>query len=53
MSLAMLVELTKTTILTEFFNHIQNLGLYPEFIFTDKDFVELKLSGESHIQLCL
>src|SRR5437764_12853044 len=35
------IELTKTTILTEFFNHIQNLGLYPEFIFTDKYIAEI------------
>jgi len=51
------IELTKTTILTEFFNHIQNLGLYPEFIFTDKDFAEINAAKavwrESHIQLCL
>ena len=51
------IELTKTTILTEFFNHIQNLGLYQEFIFTDKDFAEINAARavwrESHIQLCL
>jgi hypothetical protein len=50
-------ELTRTTVLTEFFTHFRNLGLNPDFIFTDKDFAEINAAksvwNESHVQLCL
>ena len=50
-------ELTKTAVLTEFFRHFRNIGLNPDFIFTDKDFAEINAAksvwNESHVQLCL
>ena len=51
------LESTKTTILTEFLLKFKELGLEPEYIFTDKNFAEINAShsvwSNANIRLCL
>ena len=51
------LDMGKTTILTEFFSKFKNLGLSPEYVFSDKDFSQINAAKNvwpsANIQLCL